>query len=170
MAERQAYEALSPRAILSANSRQNRTFTSDIKEPHHIKNLLPANLFNFNIKAFVDRYNHQNHHKIIHKVTPAEVYFGRYKAILDHWQRIKRTPLETLLASQAARCIILAIRFAKLSISLSGLCTKDSDDGQTPHHTLTELSEQKNYNGLHTPGCSWTLHLFWVVWLIADMV
>jgi len=84
MAERQAYEALSPRAILSANSRQNRTFTSDIKEPHHIKNLLPANLFNFNIKAFVDRYNHQNHHKIIHKVTPAEVYFGRYKAILDH--------------------------------------------------------------------------------------
>ena len=84
MAERQAYEALSPRAILSANLRQNRTFTSDIKEPHHIKNYdLPIDL-NLNIKAFVDRYNHQNYHKIIHKVTPAEVYFGRYKAILDH--------------------------------------------------------------------------------------
>jgi len=105
------------------------------------------------IRAFIDLYNNQNYHKIIHNVTPADVYFGRYKAILEHCQRIKRTTLETQLASQATRCIILPIRSVKLSFSLSGLCTKDSDEGQTRHHTLTELLKQKNYNGPHATGC-----------------
>jgi len=46
------------------------------------------------IAAFVDHYNHQSYHESINNVTPAEVYFGRDKAILKQRERIKRKTLE----------------------------------------------------------------------------
>jgi putative transposase len=42
---------------------------------------------------FVDHYNHQRYHESLNNVTPADVYFGRDKAILR--ERIKRKTLET---------------------------------------------------------------------------
>jgi putative transposase len=47
------------------------------------------------IEAFVDHYNHQRYHESINNVIPADVYFGRDKAILKQRQRIKRKTLET---------------------------------------------------------------------------
>lgn len=46
------------------------------------------------IEAFVDHYNHRRYHKSINNVTPADVYFGRDKAILKQRERIKRKTLE----------------------------------------------------------------------------
>jgi len=46
------------------------------------------------IEAFVDHYNHQRFHESLSNVTPADVYFGRDKAILQQRERIKRKTLE----------------------------------------------------------------------------
>jgi transposase InsO family protein len=46
------------------------------------------------IEAFVDHYNHQRYHESINNVTPADVYFGRDKAILSQRERIKQKTLE----------------------------------------------------------------------------
>ena len=46
------------------------------------------------IEAFVDQYNHQRFHESLNNVTPADVYFGRDKAILQQRERIKRKTLE----------------------------------------------------------------------------
>ena len=55
---------------------------------------LPGNL-EAQIEAFVDHYNHQRFHESLSNVTPADVYFGRHKAILQKRERIKRKALET---------------------------------------------------------------------------
>ena len=54
---------------------------------------LPGNL-EAQIEAFVDHYNHQRYHESLSNVTPADVYFGRDKAILQQTERIKRKTLE----------------------------------------------------------------------------
>lgn len=46
------------------------------------------------IEAFVDHYNHHRFHESLNNVTPADVYFGRDKAILQQRERIKRKTLE----------------------------------------------------------------------------
>ena len=48
---------------------------------------LPADL-EAQIEAFVDHYHHQRYHESINNVTPADVYFGRDKAILKQRERI----------------------------------------------------------------------------------
>jgi hypothetical protein len=45
-------------------------------------------------EAFVDHYNHHRHHESLNNVTPADVYFGCDKAILQQRERIKRRTLE----------------------------------------------------------------------------
>lgn len=46
------------------------------------------------IEVFVDHYNHQRYHESINNVTPADVYFGRDKAILKQREKFKRKTLE----------------------------------------------------------------------------
>ncbi len=50
---------------------------------------LPADL-EAQIEAFVDHYNHES----LNNVAPADVYFGRDKAILEHRERIKQKTLK----------------------------------------------------------------------------
>ena len=47
------------------------------------------------IETFVDHYNHQRYHESLNNVTPADVYFGRDKAILKQRERIKQKTFET---------------------------------------------------------------------------
>ena len=54
---------------------------------------MPSNL-EAQITAFVDHYNHKRLHESLNNVTPADVYFGRDKAILKQRERIKRKTLE----------------------------------------------------------------------------
>ena len=42
------------------------------------------------IGAFVDYYNNQRYHESLNNVTPADVYFGRDKAILKEREKIKK--------------------------------------------------------------------------------
>ena len=46
------------------------------------------------LEAFVDHCNLQRYHESLNNVTPADVYFGRDKAILQQRERIKRKTLE----------------------------------------------------------------------------
>ncbi|SDL41572.1 Integrase core domain-containing protein [Aliiruegeria lutimaris] len=46
------------------------------------------------VGAFVDHYNHQRFHESLNNVTPADVYFGRDKTILEQRERIKLKTLE----------------------------------------------------------------------------
>ena len=55
---------------------------------------LPGNLEQ-QIGVFVDHYNNHRYHESLNNVTPADVYFGRDKAILKQRERIKRRTLET---------------------------------------------------------------------------
>ena len=55
---------------------------------------LPSDL-EVQIEAFVDHYNYQRYHESLNNVTPADVYFGRDKVILQQRERIKRRTLET---------------------------------------------------------------------------
>ncbi|WP_157617120.1 IS3 family transposase, partial [Thioclava pacifica] len=42
------------------------------------------------IDAFVDHYNHRRYHESLQNLTPADVYFGRGRTILQQRERIKR--------------------------------------------------------------------------------
>ncbi|WP_445809881.1 integrase core domain-containing protein, partial [Yoonia sp.] len=42
------------------------------------------------IGAFVEYYNNQRYHESLNNVTPADVYFGRDKAILHEREKIKK--------------------------------------------------------------------------------
>ncbi len=53
------------------------------------------------VATFVDHYNHQRYHESLSNVTPADVYFGRDKAILQHQERIKRKTLDACITTNA---------------------------------------------------------------------
>jgi putative transposase len=46
------------------------------------------------IKAFIEYYNHHRYHESLGNVTPADAYFGRAQAILDHRQKTKIQTLQ----------------------------------------------------------------------------
>jgi putative transposase len=50
---------------------------------------LPGDL-EHQISTFVDYYNNQRYHESLNNVTPADVYFGRDKAILKEREKIKK--------------------------------------------------------------------------------
>ncbi|NRB33933.1 MAG: IS3 family transposase [Rhodobacteraceae bacterium] len=47
------------------------------------------------IDAFVEHYNHRRYHESLQNLTPADVYFGRGKTILEQRERTKRKTIET---------------------------------------------------------------------------
>jgi len=46
------------------------------------------------IENFVEYYNHERYHESLNNVTPADVYFGRAKSILNRRERIKKKTIE----------------------------------------------------------------------------
>ncbi|SDQ73442.1 Integrase core domain-containing protein [Pseudovibrio sp. Tun.PSC04-5.I4] len=46
------------------------------------------------IEAFITHYNHERYHESLSNLTPADVYFGHDKAILQQRERIKRKTLK----------------------------------------------------------------------------
>lgn len=49
---------------------------------------LPGELEN-QIQQFIQYYNHERYHESLNNLTPADVYYGRSQAILDHRDKIK---------------------------------------------------------------------------------
>jgi putative transposase len=47
------------------------------------------------ISAFVDHYNHRRYHESLGNLTPADVYFGRDKAIIERRKRIKEMTIRS---------------------------------------------------------------------------
>ncbi len=107
MAARQRHEAFSRCAVSSSNAGQDplslilrincratERWHQTLKNRILLDNyFLPGDL-EAQIEAFVDHYNHQRYHESLNNVTPADVYFGRNKAILKQRERIKRKTLE----------------------------------------------------------------------------
>ena len=46
------------------------------------------------IGRFIEYYNHQRYHESLDNLTPADVYFGRGRAILQERHRIKQKTIE----------------------------------------------------------------------------
>jgi transposase InsO family protein len=46
------------------------------------------------IGAFVEYYNNQRYHESLNNVTPADIYFGRDKAILREREKIKKQTIQ----------------------------------------------------------------------------
>jgi hypothetical protein len=46
------------------------------------------------IEAFVGHYNQRRCHESLRNVTPADAYFGRDEAIIQHRERAKRPTIE----------------------------------------------------------------------------
>ena len=46
------------------------------------------------ITSFVDYYNHQRYHESLYNLTPADVYFGRTKDVLNQRAEIKRPTMQ----------------------------------------------------------------------------
>ena len=46
------------------------------------------------IRAFVDYYNNERYHESLNNVTPADVYFGRDKAIIRQRDKIKKLTIQ----------------------------------------------------------------------------
>lgn len=46
------------------------------------------------IRRFIEHYNHQRYHESLENLTPADVYFGRGKAILQERHRTKQKTIE----------------------------------------------------------------------------
>ena len=44
--------------------------------------------------AFVEHYNHRRYHESLGNLTPADVYFGRDKAIIKRRKSIKKQTIE----------------------------------------------------------------------------
>ena len=47
------------------------------------------------ISAFVDHYNNRRYHESLDNLTPADVYFGQDKAILERREKIKKSTIQT---------------------------------------------------------------------------
>ena len=54
---------------------------------------LPGDL-EYQIETFVEYYNNQRYHESLNNVTPADVYFGRDKAILREREKIKKYTIQ----------------------------------------------------------------------------
>ena len=46
------------------------------------------------IGAFVERYNHHRYHESLGNLTPADVYFGPDRAIIERRRKIKKQTFE----------------------------------------------------------------------------
>ena len=55
---------------------------------------LPSDL-EASIGAFVERYNHRRYHESLGNLTPADVYFGRPRTIIDRRRKIKDLTIRT---------------------------------------------------------------------------
>jgi len=55
------------------------------------------------IGRFMDYYNHEHYSESLNNLTPADVYFGRAKEILDRRAEIKRRTLQRRKTRQPKR-------------------------------------------------------------------
>ncbi len=99
------------------------------------------------ITAFVDHKNHQRYHESLNNVTPADVYFGRDKAIQKTARRDQTKDTRSpALASPQSRRMINQTRWVRPSLSLgSSWCQKTlTTDSRVTHSLISHLSRLLN--------------------------
>jgi putative transposase len=71
----------------------------------------PSELEN-QIRVFVDYYNHNRYHEALKNVTPADMYYGRDRKVLERRKQIKQKTL--LLRRKQNRSLMLAEKAGKV--------------------------------------------------------
>ena len=56
------------------------------------------------LRGFVQHYNHERYHESLDNVTPADVYFGRQRAVLTERNKIKKRTMELRKKAHRASC------------------------------------------------------------------
>ena len=64
---------------------KNRVLLNNYYLPSHLEH---------EIGQFIEYYNHERYHESIKNLTPADVYFGRDKSILEKRRRIKNKTIQ----------------------------------------------------------------------------
>lgn len=109
------------------------TVAPNSQEPHPAGKRLLRGELEAQVAAFTGHYNHQRYQESLNNVTPANVQFGRDKAILQQTEGIKRKTLETRrlhhrqLAAQSNQP-----DKPKILVGYAVLYTENSDDGHLP--------------------------------------
>ncbi len=70
--------------------RFHRSMKNEVKLQHYY---FPEEL-RLEVERFIEYYNNHRYHESLRNVTPADVYFGRYKKIEEKREKIKRRTLE----------------------------------------------------------------------------
>ena len=107
------------------------------------KQILPGDL-KASIGAFVERYNHHRYHESLGNLTPANVYFGRDRAIIERRRKIKKTDIrKTTLGAPTPS------RLTSTTISQSLRCDVSS---LVPNHLMTDTQIEGALTTLNESG------------------
>lgn len=88
------HDAHSWRTVPPANSRQDRALASNNEEPCSAGKLLSARRSRTTDRGLRPLLHNHRYHESLNNVTPADVYFGRDKAILRERAKIKKQTIQ----------------------------------------------------------------------------
>ena len=106
---------------------------------------LPGDL-KASIGAFVERYNHHRYHESLGNLTPADVYCGRDRAIIERRRKIKKQIAKTTLGAPTPSRLTSTAISQSLRCDISSLGLNHLTMDRTASFLLTDrrLSQRKH--------------------------